>query len=116
MLTASVVAIVMMAVGVLMAVRMATGVMVVGAIVVVVIEVVTVMQDGQEHWPNRQRDGPNSGFWILVKEIRGLSKSYNAMLIGHLSGGWSRRMIDMRWQGRDFSLLVQPKSRLHQNL
>lgn len=25
-------------------------------------------------------------------------------------------MVAMRWQGRDFSLLVQPKSRLHQNL
>lgn len=37
---------------------------------------------------------------------------------GHLQG--DRRaglvMIDMRWQGRDFSLHVQPKSRLHENL
>lgn len=92
--------------------------MFIGAIVMVMIQVMTVMQDGQEHWANRQRDGPNSGFWILVKEIRGLCKSYNVMLIGHLWGDGAEGlvMIDMRWQGRDFSLLVQPKSCLHQNL
>lgn len=69
--------------------------MVVGVMVVVVMAVMTlVMQDDQEHWPNRQRDGPNSGFWILVKEMKGLSKSYNIKLIGHLWEDGSRRTGD----------------------
>lgn len=76
------------------------------------------MQGDQDHWPNRQRDGTNSGFWILVSEIRGLSKPYHIKLIGHLQGDGAEGlvMIDLRQQGRDISLLVQPKSCLHQNL
>lgn len=55
---------------------------------------------------------------ILVSEIRGLSKPYNVKLIGCLQRDRAEElvMVDMRWQDRDFSLLVQPKSRLHQNL
>lgn len=46
-----------------------------------------------------------------------MSRSYNVQLIGHLRGdGAGLLMIDMRWHSRDFSLLLQPKSRLHQNL
>lgn len=93
--------------------------MVVGVMVMVVMEMMTlVMQGDQEHWPNRQIDGTNSGFWILVGEIRGLSKPYNIKLIGHLQGDGTEGlvMIDLRQQGRDNSLLVQPKSCLHQNL
>lgn len=87
--------------------------MVVGVMVMVVMEMMTlVMQGDQEHWPNRQIDGTNSGFWILVGEIRGLSKPYNIKLIGHLQGDGTEGlvMIDLRQQGRDNSLLVQPKS------
>lgn len=93
--------------------------MVVGVMIVVVMPVMTlVMQGDQEHWPHKQRHDPNSGFWILVKEIRDPSMSYNVKLIGHLWRDGAERlvMIAMRWQGRDFSLLVQPKSCLHQNL
>lgn len=79
-----------------------------------------VMQGDQEHWPNGQGAMAQllaSGFWLLVSRIRGLSRPYHVKPIGHLQGdGAGQVMIDMTRQGRDFSLLVQPKSRLYQNL
>lgn len=52
--------------------------MVVGVIVVVLMAVMTlVMQGDQEHWPNRQRGGRTSGFWIVIGELTGLPRPHN---------------------------------------
>lgn len=46
-----------------------------------------------------------------------MSRPYNVELIGHPQGDRAGLVIiDIRRRSRDFSLLVQPKSRLHRNL
>lgn len=42
-----------------------------GVTVVTVMVVMTLeLKANQEHFPNQQRDGLHSGFWILVSEYR----------------------------------------------
>lgn len=53
----------------------------------VIAVMILVIQGDWEHWPqHQQRDGPHHGIWILVSEIKGLSRLYNIRLIGQRTG------------------------------
>lgn len=56
-------------------------------VVEVAMAVMTVVVQGDwERGPNWRLDGPTSGFWILVSEVKGFSRPHTVWLVGRRTG------------------------------